>query len=312
VIAIILAGGQGKRMGGAFPKVLLPLLGRPILLHVICVVKELKPDRILVVGRGKAISDLALTEAVELVGQKRPEGTADAVKCCAEHLTGAAEVMVMCGDTPLITKETLCQLLQHHREERASTTILTAKLTDPTGYGRILRGPDGGVIGIVEERDGGIEELRSCEVNSGCYIFQSSPLLEALSNVRPSKVTKEYYLTDVIPEILNSGGRVSAFSPQDPQEILGVNTQEQYEMVVKLARQRLLAEYWARGVVIKDPVSTHIDQDVKLGEGTTVNPFSILEGKTRIGKHCEIGPFVWLRNAQIGDGMHLAWVVVEG
>lgn len=311
MIVVILAAGEGKRMNCGIPKVLLPLLGQPILKHVIRAARALKPHQILVVGRGEGVAELVAQEGAELVVQPRPMGTADAVRRCERFLARAEEVVVMCGDAPLITGETLSRLRAHHLEAEADATLLTAVLPDPSGYGRILRGADG-VLGIVEERDAPPELLTTREVNSGCYIFRGRSLLDALARVGPSQVTHEYYLTDVIPEILKSGGRVSAISTLNPEEILGVNTFSQYEAVVRLARQRLVAQHFARGVIIRDPISTHIDLDVRLDRGTVVNPFSILEGKTQIGKGCEIGPFVWLRNARVGDRQRLAWVVVDG
>lgn len=240
MIAIVLAAGLSKRMRGTTPKVLLPLMKRPLLSYVLGAVRPLSPDKILVVvgNSGETVQHQFGAPDITFVVQPAPQGTAHAVMVCREFLVRPEEeVMVLCGDVPLLTSTTLSRLVQIHRAEQAGLTLITAFLDNPQGYGRIVRNGTGGVSGIVEERDASAQVRAVKEINAGIYIFQTQSLLAALENISPSPVTQEYYLTDTIPRIATQG-RIVALTVENPEEILGVNTPEELLRVEAILKKR--------------------------------------------------------------------------
>ncbi len=240
MIAIILAAGQSKRMHGTTPKVLLPLLKRPLLSYVLGAVRPLSPDKILLVvgNSGETMQHQFGAPDTSFVVQPAPWGTAQAVMVCRDFLVRPEEeVMVLCGDVPLLTSKTLNRLVQVHRAEQASLTLVTAFLDNPQGYGRIVRNGTGDVSGIVEERDASAAVRTVKEINAGVYVFHTQPLLAALEKISPSPVTREYYLTDTIPRIA-AQGRIGALTVENPEEILGVNTPEELLRVETILKRR--------------------------------------------------------------------------
>jgi bifunctional UDP-N-acetylglucosamine pyrophosphorylase/glucosamine-1-phosphate N-acetyltransferase len=239
--AIVLAAGVGKRMTSDLPKVLHPVLGRPMLDHVLDGVREAGVGRtVVVVGhQAERVRAAVASRGVEFALQAEQRGTGHAVLQTRPLLgseTGAA--FVLCGDTPLLTAGTLLELLATHREARASATVLSALLEDPTGYGRILRGPDGSVRRIVEHKDATEAERKVREINSGLFAFSMPDLFEALSQVRADNTQGEYYLTDTLEILLRLGRRVAARPCEDPREVLGVNTPEQLREVETIMQER--------------------------------------------------------------------------
>ena len=239
--AIILAAGQGKRMQSDLAKVLHPVLGRPMLDHVLDATGEAGVGRtIVIVGhQAERVRAAMAGRGVEFAVQSEQKGTGHAVMQ-ARPLLGEhrGDVLVLCGDTPLLTSETLAALLATHHDTGASATVLTAELPDPTGYGRILRGPDGAVRRIVEHKDATEDERRVREINSGLFAFTTTDLFAALDQVGCDNAQGEYYLTDTLEILLRHGKRVSAHRCLDAGEVVGVNTLEQLHAVESAMRER--------------------------------------------------------------------------
>jgi len=312
---VILAAGQGKRMRSALPKVLHPLLGRPMISYVLDVAKELFPERlIVVVGHEKERVKEAVGEGVTFVDQGEPLGTAHAVMAAEPALQGfEGQVMILCGDCPLLRPQTLRSLLQRHRDERADLTLLTAHLDDPTGYGRILRGVMGRIKGIVEESDAKGKELQIKEVNSGVYVVEAPSLFSALKEVDRSNVQGEFYLTDIVALFHSQRRKITSFLTPYPEEIWGVNTRADLAQVQQRILERILQGWMLSGVTIEDPKSTFIEPHVQIGRDTVIRPFSFLRGRTSIGEGCLIGPHVEIVDSKIGDGAQVRFcsLVVE-
>jgi bifunctional UDP-N-acetylglucosamine pyrophosphorylase/glucosamine-1-phosphate N-acetyltransferase len=240
--AIILAAGVGKRMQSDLAKVLHPALGRPLLDHVLDAVRGAGVQKtVIVVGhQAERVRAAMAGRNLQFALQEKQLGTGHAVLQAAPFFAAdTGTVLVLCGDTPLLTAETLRRLLATHRDTQARATVLTAVLDDATGYGRVLRGPDGGVRRIVEHKDATPEERRVREINSGLFAFAIPDLFEALSHVRADNAQGEYYLTDTLEILLRLGRRVSAEVCGDPREVLGVNTPEQLREVEAIMQQRV-------------------------------------------------------------------------
>jgi len=241
VAAIVLAAGLGKRMRSDLPKVLHPARGRPLVAHVLDAVRAAGIERVVVVvGHQAERVRAALSAPVLEWALQRPQlGTGHAVQQTRELFAGyAGDVLVLCGDTPLLRPGTLRELIDTHRTTRAAATVLTATLADPTGYGRVLRGADGEVLRIVEERDASPSQKAVREINSGLYVFAAPDLFAALAQVRADNAQGEYYLTDTLAILRRAGKRVSAWCCPDAREVLGVNDPQQLlEVEAILAQQ---------------------------------------------------------------------------
>jgi bifunctional UDP-N-acetylglucosamine pyrophosphorylase/glucosamine-1-phosphate N-acetyltransferase len=308
-VVVILAAGQGTRMRSATPKVLHPLCGRPVIGWPIAAARAAAAQKVVVVGG----PDRALAPAIPhddptlvLAVQQEARGTADAVQSAAEHIERDAPVLVVCGDVPLMTGEALRALAQTHAEHGASATMLTMILDDPTGYGRVVRAPDGGVKRVVETKkpgDATAAELEIREVNGGVYAFAGGDLLDALGKVRADNAQGELYLPDVLPILRAQGKVVAAHVADDPTLALGINDRGDLAQVRALAQQRIHAEHMAGGVTIVDPGSTVIDADVEIEPDTTVHPFTSIHGVTRIGARCSVGPLTTLIGVTLGAGV---------
>jgi len=221
-----LAAGLGKRMRSALPKVLHPVCGTPMLLHVLGAAQAVPSERLVVVlGHGHEQVAPILPVSVRIALQERQLGTGHALLCAAEHLV-PGPCLVLCGDTPLVRAETLKTLVNTHRRSGASATVLTMELEDPSGYGRVVKAADGSISRIVEDRDAAPEELALREVNSGVYIFPIPLALELLRQVRPENAQGEIYLTDVVALLQVRGDRVEAYRVADAGELRGVNSPE--------------------------------------------------------------------------------------
>jgi bifunctional UDP-N-acetylglucosamine pyrophosphorylase/glucosamine-1-phosphate N-acetyltransferase len=217
-------------------------------------------------------------------------------------------VIVVCGDVPLMTGEALHALAQTHAERNASATMLTMILDDPTGYGRVVRGPDGAVERVVETKkpgDATAAELEIREVNGGVYAFAGGDLLDALAQVTPDNAQGELYLPDVLPILRARDKVVAAHTVDDPALALGINDRGDLAKVRAIAQQRIHAKHMAAGVTIVDPGSTVIDADVEIANDTTIAPFSSLHGSTKIGSACQVGPLTTLIDTTLGDDVHI-------
>lgn len=303
-VAVILAAGKGTRMKSALPKVLHRVGGRPMLGHVLAVAAQAGAARsVTVIGFGADAVREEIGPASEFVVQAEQLGTGHAVMQAREALAGYdGTVMVLCGDTPLLTADLLSRLYAAHREAGAKATVLTARMADPAGYGRVIR--DGGrVVRIVEQKDANPAELAVDEINTGIYCFESRPLLAALDGLTCDNKQGEYYLTDVIGIFVAQGAKVWALTAGDERETLGINSRRQLAEAEKILRRRKLDELMDAGVTIMDPDSTFIDAGVSIAADTVIYPFTWLEGATSIGRGCAVGPNTRLTDTELGDNV---------
>lgn len=313
--AVVLAAGGGTRMKSGFPKVLHRAAGRPILMHVLSALRSLPVEATtLVVPKERERFEGVLDQhgfSVDLIVQDPPVGTADAVKkALATRDRSLKTMLVVQGDTPLIETETLDALLHVHFEQGAGATVLTARMSDPTGYGRVLRAKDRSVDRIVEDRDATYEERTIDEVNAGVYVFDVPALAAALDQVDRDNVQHEYYLTDVIPPLRAAGHKAVAYRTH-PQEVLGVNSRAQLARVAEILRRRACERWMEEGVTIVDPNTTYIDASVKIARDATIHPFTFLEGDTSVGEGAEIGPQVRIVDSQVGSEAVVSFAVVR-
>lgn len=289
--AVILAAGAGTRMKSKLPKVIHEVSSKPMVEHVIDVAEENGVDRtIVVIGHeGEQVEKAIGHRNVQFAWQKEQLGTGHAVMQVAEHLKDEGDVLLLYGDTPLIRTETIQELIKYHSQGSYAATVLTAQFQDPTGYGRIVRGQDGLVKRIVEQKDASEEEKQIQEVNSGMYCYNGKLLKEALKNLTNNNVQKEYYITDVVELLNQEGHKVGAYAVTDNSEISGVNSRVQLAEAEAVMRRRILRELMESGVTIIDPQQVYVDKGVKVGKDTILYPGVILKGKTEVGEGCIIG-----------------------
>lgn len=310
---VVLAAGEGTRMKSSYPKVLHCICGQPILQYVMTEVRKLNPKEIVVVvGHQAEKVTSILGKKVKVAVQDEQHGTAHAVMIAESSLHDYNEtIMVTCGDTPLIRYETLNKLFQLHQKNQAAVTLLSARLSDPTGYGRIIRKANGTVERIVEEKDANEKEKRVTEINAGIYCFEKKELFTAIKKINCENAQKEFYLTDVI-EILNKLDKKVAISiVEDSVEISGVNSRKELAQAQALMQSRINDNVMEEGTTLIAPELTFIGPDVEIGRDTIVYPFSFLEGKTKIGKECCLGPSVHLMDVTVGRKVQMENVVAE-
>jgi bifunctional UDP-N-acetylglucosamine pyrophosphorylase/glucosamine-1-phosphate N-acetyltransferase len=310
---ILLAAGQGTRMKSALPKVLHPLGGKPLLLHTLQTTRRLSPARVaVIVGHGAESVRQAYPGAdVKWCVQSEQLGTAHAALCAKETFRDfAGELLILSGDVPLIRECTLRAMIEQHRAKGAALTFLTASLDRPTGYGRILRGSDGAISGIVEERDASAAEKQIGEVNAGIYVASAGFLFSALCRVKNDNQQREYYLPDIVAIGLGEGQRIETARVDDAREMLGVNTREELAFMEKHLRETINRKWMLAGVTLKDPDTTYIDEGVTIGKDTVIGPNTQLRGKTVIGERCQIDGSAYLTDMEIGDEVHLKFSVV--
>ncbi len=321
--AVVLAAGEGTRMRSVRPKPLHRLCGRAMVLHVLDAVAELEVDRaVVVVGHAADRVSKALAEQappglmLEFVEQQVPAGTGDALSVAMTAFAGAdddldpeheADLIVLAGDTPLLRPPTLAALVRRHRGDGNSATVLTARLPDPTGYGRVLRGRDGGVARIVEQRDTNEEEAAVDEVNVGIYVFRRGLVAPTLRRLTPANAQGEYYLTDTVQVLARAGYKVGSMVMDDPTEAAGVNDRAQLAAAEAELRDRINERWMRRGVTMIDPERTYLDTSVELASDVCLYPGTILQGRTKVQAGAEIGPDTRLVDCQVGPG-----AVVEG
>lgn len=312
-MAVVLAAGQGKRMKSKLYKVLHPVCGKPMVGHVLDTVKATGCQRtVVVVGHGAEKVKAYVGQDAEYVLQETQLGTGHAVKQAKDLLGGeAGTTVVICGDTPLVTAETLEGLMALHEGQNAAATVLTAVMEQPAGYGRIIRGDDGGVQKIVEQKDCTPEEAAVNEINTGTYCFDNAKLFAALEKVTNSNNQQEYYLTDVIGILRAQGDIVLGYQAHDAAESIGVNDRLALSEAENLMRQRINREHMLNGVTIIDPASTYIAADVVIGADTTLYPGTVLKGKTVIGEDCLIGPSSEIEDSVIMNGAEVKHSVLN-
>ena len=302
-IAIILAAGESTRMNTKLPKVLHEVCGRPMLAYVLDACREAGVSRIFVVvgyNKDQVIEQYKDCDDVVFVEQAEQKGTAHAVMCCKEHIAEfRGQVLILCGDGPLIRSETLKTLLDKHTTEMSAATLATTVLDDPAGYGRIERDSYGNIQGIVEENDCTDEQRQIKEINPSYYCFDAPILLETLDKITPDNAKGEYYLTDALHLIIHTGHKVMAVTAVAAEEALGVNDRAQLSCVSKIMQQRIQAGLMSDGVTIVDPDNTWIDARAEIGQDTVIEPFTYIHGQVKIGRDCRVGPFAYLRDGAV-------------
>ena len=300
IAAIILAAGRGTRMKSEIPKVLHRLHSRPILSFILKALDAVKPEKeILVLGYKDKVVRKAF-DGLDTVIQKELLGSGDAVKRTRSLLTNfKGDILVLYGDTPFISGETIKKLVKKHKAEKASCTLLTAKTDDPSGYGRILRDDSGNIIKITEEQDVSVYEKILDEINVGCYCFRKVDLFFCLERIKINRKKREYYLTDVIEMLRKGNKRISSVICEDPNAVLGINSKLDLAKADETMREKILESLMLGGVTIVDPGSTFVDMDAEIGKDTVIHPHTVIEGGVKVGKKCEIGPFARLRDGTI-------------
>jgi len=300
---VILAAGEGKRMRSRQPKVLHRLCGRPLIGYALRTARVLADRIVLVVGPDADGVRAAAGEGVRVVEQRERLGTGHAV-LQAREACGAGTILVLPGDSPLLSSETLTALVAQHRAAGAAATVLTAVVDRPQGYGRILR-QGGRVTRIVEERDATDDQKKITEINTSVYGFDARRLWKALGELRPDNDQGEYYLTDVIGILAKAGGRIEALAAPDPAEALGINDRKQLAAVAAIQRRRILDGLMEVGVTVLDPASTYVEDTVTIGPDTTLYPNVVLEGATTIGSECVIASGCQVSASRFGDRVTL-------
>jgi len=314
---LVLAAGQGTRMVSATPKVLHPLGGRPMIAYLLRLANALKPSAIgLVVGHQeelirKEVAGSAkawgLTRPVAFIRQKELTGSGSAVVEALPFLKKYRTALVMCGDSPLLTFDTVYSLLGAHQRDKAQVTMLTARMPNPKGYGRIVRGPHGEVLRVVEETSATPKEAAITEVNSGTYCFETALLVSALKQLRPQGPKQERYLTDCLEIIQRQGGRAGAYLAPSHEEVLGINSRVHLAQAERVLNRRALERLMLSGVSVTDPAHTYADSDVEVGQDSVLLPGTVLRGATKIGSRCRIGPYACIENSSIGNESSVAF-----
>jgi bifunctional UDP-N-acetylglucosamine pyrophosphorylase/glucosamine-1-phosphate N-acetyltransferase len=295
--AVVMAAGLGTRMHSEVPKHLHPLLGRRLIDWVLATARELEADPLVVVA---APSTADAFTGLEVAVQAEPLGTGDAVRSARETLEGRArDVLVLSGDTPLLTPKLLRELIETHHRTDAWATVLTSEPEDPKEYGRVLRNGDGGLAAIVEARDATPEQLAVREVNSSIYVFRDERLWPMLERLTPQNAQGELYLTDSVALLAGEGGLVAVHKGGDPMETEGVNTRAELAEAAAALRDRINREHMLAGVTIVDPGSTWIEAEVTIEPDAVIHPFTVVRGSSRIGAGAEIGPHAVVVDATV-------------
>lgn len=302
--AVILAAGKGTRMKSRLPKVLHTLAGRPMILYSIEIARrvEARPVVLVLGHQAQAVMGCLEGEDLETVLQEPQLGTGHALFFAREALKGhKGDLLIMCGDMPLLKLETVEGLVGFHRRKGAALTVLVGQMQDPSGYGRVVRGEQGRILRIIEEKDASPQQRKIREVNSGTYCARSENLFQALESLRCENAQAEYYLTDVV-QIL-SGQGVLGYNASCEEELLGVNDRADLAKAEQVLQQRLRL-YWMReGVTLLDPESVFIGAEVRLGRDTLVEPQVLLQGRTLVGEGCRIGAGSTIEDSIIGEGV---------
>lgn len=301
--AVILAAGQGSRMKSKLYKVLHPVAGKPMVGHVADQLEEMSLDKIVaVVGHGAEKVKEYLGGRVEYALQAEQLGTAHAVQQAQSLLMGEeGTTVVVSGDTPLLTAESLNAAFDDHEKNQAKVTVLSAQVEDAFGYGRVIRSEDGSLDRIVEEKDATDEERLIKEINTGTYFFDNQALFESLDKVKNDNAQGEYYLPDVIEILKEQNEKVGAYSIDDVSEALGVNDRKALSQAEMLMRKRINEKHMTNGVTLIDPHSTYIESDVEIGKDTVIEPNVYLKGSAVIGEDCVIGMNSVIIDSRIGN-----------
>jgi bifunctional UDP-N-acetylglucosamine pyrophosphorylase / glucosamine-1-phosphate N-acetyltransferase len=302
--AVVMAAGLGTRMRSSRPKHLHPLLGRRLVDWTIAAAGELGPAPLVVVTSPGTLPELegTLPAGVALAVQETPRGTGDAAASARPALEGfAGDVLVMAGDAPLLSADELRRLLEVHRLEGATATVLSFEPADPGAYGRVLRDSAGRLQAIVEARDATPEELAVREVNSSVYAFAADALWEGLAHLDTDNSQGELYLTDAVRHLVDDGRLVAVYRAEDPRVGEGVNTRADLAAAAAELRDQIVAGHLEAGVTVVDPATTWIEPEVELEPDTVIHPFTVLRGRTVVRRGAEVGPHAVLVDAEVGE-----------
>ncbi len=318
---VILAAGRGTRMRSDRAKVLHPIAGKPFIVWVLETAADLAPERLaVVVGHEAAEVERVssthfarhpVTGDVSYPRQIEQRGTGDAVRAAEPAFSGFdGDVLILYGDVPGLRAATLEDLVAQHRRSGATLSLLTTEVDEPTGYGRIVRTADGRLRAIVEERDLAPADRTIREINPGIYCVRARFLWPALARLRADNAQREYYLTDIVAMAVEAGERVETRSVSDAGEVAGVNSREDMALLEQRARRALVEKWMRAGVTFRDPATAYVDEDVTIGSDTEIGPNVQLLGRTAIGRGCVIDGTAFLRDARLGEGVHLRLGVV--
>jgi bifunctional UDP-N-acetylglucosamine pyrophosphorylase / glucosamine-1-phosphate N-acetyltransferase len=297
--AVIMAAGLGTRMKSATPKHLHLLLGRRLIDWVVGAVEPLRPDPLVLVVAPDAVDAF---DGANVAVQEKPLGTGDSLRAARDKVGDAKQLLVVSGDHPRLSSALLQQLVDQHRRSGVAATVLSFEPPDPLAYGRIVRGGDGRLRQIVENADADEEQRAIREVNSSIYVFEADRLWPALDRIEPANAQGELYLTDAVRLLVEGGEEVGVFKAPDASEVEGVNTRVELADAALFLRARVNKHHMLAGVTIVDPQTTWIEPEVELEADSTIHPFTILRGKTRVAAGAEVGPHVVAVDAEIGPG----------
>ena len=304
-----MAAGEGTRMNSATPKVLHQICGKAMLRYMLDLLKQLGIKKsIVVVGHeAENVKKILKGSGIKTLRQARLLGSADAVRQAKGLFSKfKGDALIVYGDTPLISYQSLKKLVQFHQKNEAACTLLTANLKNPTGFGRILRNEDNHIVKIVEEQDADTYEQAIGEINVGAYCFKARELFAILEEIKPNNAKKEYYLTDSIELLCKRRAKVETVSAQNEEEAFGVNSRHDLSRASTAINKRNIENLISAGVTIVDPSTTHIYGEIEVGRDTIIYPHTVIEGKVKIGRDCRIGPFAHLRSGVIlGDKVEI-------
>lgn len=312
--SVILAAGMGTRMKSKMPKVLHKVCGKPLSKWVIDASKAAGSDKVCaVVGHKAETVKEVLGDVCEFALQAEQKGTGHAVMQAIDVIKNSkGEVVILNGDTPLITAETINKAIEYHKNNGNQATVITAILDDATGYGRIVRDNDGSVLKIVEQKDASEEEKKINEVNSGMYVFDAQSLVYALDKITPNNAQGEYYLTDTLEILLSAGKKIGGYAISDNDEIRGINDRVQLNEAENIMQKRINEYHMRNGVTMRNPESVYIEDGVEIGNDTEICQNVTIKSGTKIGSDCVIGSGSMLNRAVIHDGVDvLSSVILE-
>lgn len=304
LLTVILAAGQSKRMKSSKSKVLHHILGKPLIDYVLELADSLKSDKTVLItskNNDEEIRDEITSYPFVTEIQDPPLGTGHAVMQAEDFFDSYDDVLVLCGDVPLIKKETLFALYAEYKNKNAKAAVLTASFPNPTGYGRILKDDQGYVKGIVEEKDATEIQKLIKEINSGTYIFDSNELKTSLKKINSNNAQNEYYITDVIGILAEENKPVITHTIEDNTEIMGINNRIQLSEAVSAMQKRINNYHMGSGVTLISPESTYIEPSVKIGKDTVIHPFTVLRGNTVIGENAVVSSFNDIKDKHIRD-----------
>jgi bifunctional UDP-N-acetylglucosamine pyrophosphorylase/glucosamine-1-phosphate N-acetyltransferase len=312
IASVILAAGKGVRMNSTLPKVLHPLLGQPLVFYAIAAAKQVTQSQpVLVIGHGADEIRRAVGESARFVVQQPQLGTGHAVAQTESLLRGQVDlVLVTYADMPLLTADTLANLVHAQQEQPSAMTLLTVISEQPRGFGRVLRDENGEVRAVVEEAQATPEQLAVCELNVGVYCFDAGWLWDALHQI-PLSPKGEYFLTDLVDIAVRGGRKVRASTIDDLSETIGINTRVHLAEASQALRMRINHQWMEDGVTLIDPASTYIEPAVRIGRDTVIWPDTYLQGDTEIGEACHIGPNTVLKNMKVGNACKVLFAVGE-